>query len=135
MDYYEETPPLEFIGDVYDIMKDGDGRTPEKLNADIVDMLGKYLSAQHSVQADSAICQVEFGSIVDEMSKLSDRLSKLVEKIKLLDSQRSPTTRAVEPAAIELLLDIASVADFSSMRVRCYWVDKIDAVLKSAAVN
>jgi hypothetical protein len=49
MDYYKETPPLEFIGDVYDIMKDGDGLAPEKLVVDVVDMLGKYLSAQHSI--------------------------------------------------------------------------------------
>lgn len=49
MDYYKDTPPLEFIGDVYDIMKDGDCLTPEKLKADVVDMLGKYLSAQQSV--------------------------------------------------------------------------------------
>ena len=51
MDYYNNTSPLEFISDVYDIMKDGDCLSPEKLNADVVDMLGKYLSAQQSVQA------------------------------------------------------------------------------------
>lgn len=56
MDYYKDTPPLEFIGDVYDIMKDGDCLTPEKLKADVVDMLGKYLSAQQSVQADGYRC-------------------------------------------------------------------------------
>ena len=50
MDYYKDTPPLEFISDVYDIMKDGDCLTPEKLNADVVDMLSKYLSAQQSAQ-------------------------------------------------------------------------------------
>lgn len=49
MNYYKDTPPLEFIGDVYDIMKDGDCLSPEKLNADVVDMLGKYLSAQQNM--------------------------------------------------------------------------------------
>jgi hypothetical protein len=49
MDYYKDTPPLEFIGDVYDIMKDGDCLSPEKLNADVVDMLRKYLSAQQNM--------------------------------------------------------------------------------------
>ena len=53
MDYYKKTPPLEFIGDLYDIMKDGDCLAPEKLNADVVDMLGKYLSAQHGLHPTS----------------------------------------------------------------------------------
>uniref|UniRef100_A0A6M3LUW1 Uncharacterized protein n=1 Tax=viral metagenome TaxID=1070528 RepID=A0A6M3LUW1_9ZZZZ len=48
--YYKDTPQLEFIDDVYVLMKDGDCLTPEKLVADIVDMLGKYLFAQHSVE-------------------------------------------------------------------------------------
>ena len=56
MDYYNNTSPLEFISDVYDIMKDGDCLSPEKLNADVVDMLGKYLSAQQSVQAATNTC-------------------------------------------------------------------------------
>lgn len=50
MDYYKDTTPLEFVGDLFDIMKDGDCLSPEKLNADVVDMLGKYLSAQQSAQ-------------------------------------------------------------------------------------
>lgn len=53
MNYYKDTPPLEFIGDVYDIMKDGDCLSPEKLNADVVDMLGKYLSAQQNMHLTS----------------------------------------------------------------------------------
>lgn len=53
MNYYKETPPLEFIGDMYDIMKNGDCLSPEKLNADVVDMLGKYLSAQQNMQLTS----------------------------------------------------------------------------------
>lgn len=49
MDYYRETQPIEFIRDVYDIMRGGDCLSPEKLNADVVDMLGKYLSAQQNM--------------------------------------------------------------------------------------
>lgn len=44
--YYEDTPPIKFVSDVYDIMKDGDNLTPERLVKDVVDMLGKYLFAQ-----------------------------------------------------------------------------------------
>jgi len=49
MDYYKDTPPLEFIKDLYNIMKDGDSLAPEKLVADVVDMLAKYLAAQRVV--------------------------------------------------------------------------------------
>lgn len=48
--YNNDTPPLEFISDVYDIMKDGDNLPPEKLIADVVGMLKNYLSAQQSAQ-------------------------------------------------------------------------------------
>lgn len=40
---------LEFISDVYDIMKDGDGMSQKNLVVDIVDMLEKYLSAQQNM--------------------------------------------------------------------------------------
>lgn len=54
-DYYKDTPPLGFIQDVYDIMQDGDGLTPEKLVADVVDMLGNYLSAQQNTHWTAGI--------------------------------------------------------------------------------
>ena len=41
--YYKETDPLEFISDLYDIMKDGDGLPPDALVRDITGMLRKYL--------------------------------------------------------------------------------------------
>jgi len=67
MDYYNNTSPLEFISDVYDIMKDGDCLSPEKLNADVVDMLGKYLSAQQSVQRIGLLARLSkrFGAIAN----------------------------------------------------------------------
>ena len=37
---------LEFIRDLYDIMVDGDGLTPEALIKDVVAMLKKYLDEQ-----------------------------------------------------------------------------------------
>jgi hypothetical protein len=43
--YYADTPADEFISDLYCIMKDGDGLTPEHLIADIVDMLSRWLEA------------------------------------------------------------------------------------------
>ena len=67
MDYYNNTSPLEFISDVYDIMKDGDCLSPEKFNADVVDMLGKYLSAQQSVQRIGLLARLSkrFGAIAN----------------------------------------------------------------------
>lgn len=46
--YFLVTPPMEFISDVYDIMKDGDGLTSDKLVTDVVGMLKNYLAAQPS---------------------------------------------------------------------------------------
>jgi len=44
-DAYLLTEPLEFIGDLYDIMKDGDCLTSEHLIEDIKYMLSRYLAA------------------------------------------------------------------------------------------
>ena len=41
---YKDTDPIELVRDVYDIMRDGDGLSPEKLVADVVEMLREYLS-------------------------------------------------------------------------------------------
>jgi len=49
MDYYKDTPPLEFIKDLYNIMKDNDGLRLGTLVADVVNMLEKYLAAQRVV--------------------------------------------------------------------------------------
>jgi hypothetical protein len=53
-DYFKDTHLLEFISDVYDIMRDGDCLPPEKLIADIVVMLGEYLTAQKQAAKDTA---------------------------------------------------------------------------------
>lgn len=46
--YFIETPPMEFIGDLYDIMYDGDNLSPEKLVAEIVDLLKNYISKHNT---------------------------------------------------------------------------------------
>jgi hypothetical protein len=42
-DAYLHTEPLEFLGDLYDIIKDGDCLTPEHLIEDMKYMLKRYL--------------------------------------------------------------------------------------------
>lgn len=45
--YFRDTLPMEFIGDLYDIMRDRDNDmlTPERLIDDIVDLLRRYIAA------------------------------------------------------------------------------------------
>jgi hypothetical protein len=49
-EYLQDTPPLMFIEDLHDIMVDGDCLTPDKLVADVVQLIKDYLAAQHGVQ-------------------------------------------------------------------------------------
>lgn len=45
-DYIKDTPPLEFIADLYDIMFDGDNMKPKALVKDMAELIKQYL-AEH----------------------------------------------------------------------------------------
>lgn len=92
--YFLTTPPMEFIRDIRDIMSDGDNLAPEKLIADIVDLLKNYTS-QHNQSLEWQF--LELGWNVEKLPPSTEEtaiiiaLGELRERVKAVEQSVHPT--------------------------------------------
>jgi len=86
--YFLVTPPMEFIRDIRDIMSDGDNLAPERLVADVVDLLKNYTS-QHNQSLEWQF--LELGWNVEKLPASAEEteiiiaLGELRERVKAVE--------------------------------------------------
>lgn len=102
--YFLVTPPMEFIRDIRDIMSDGDNLTPERLVADIVDLLKNYTS-QHNQSLEWQF--LELGWNVEKLPASTEEtaiiiaLGELRERVKAVEHGVQPTPESERDLPVE----------------------------------
>lgn len=96
--YFLVTPPMEFIRDIRDIMSDGDNLTPEKLVADVVDLIENYISQRNQSlewQFLELGWEVEKLPASTEETAIIIALGELRDRVKAVEQSLHPTSETL----------------------------------------